>query len=592
MTRHTRTTDDDARAIARDATTHSFLNCYIRETGAGRFRSVSDPDAATDTVWSHRLDEQGIDLTVPVAYRSPTGRHCFDLPGTYASDGESQPLDYLTLVTLLTKELEVERGAVDRTDLVARVIQSCQNVERYVEQRRGDDALTAPTPGFRDAEQSLVFGHHTHPTPKSRSGLDDPTFEPECDGAFQLHYFAVDPALVEQGSAREDAATAWIRQALAADPDVPQSLLDEHADDALVPLHPWQAEHVIEQPHVASLLADGRIESLGRLGREFAPTASIRTLYAPDAPFMVKGSLAVAVTNSERTNKLPELERGVAIAELLDTELGDRLADRFPAFDVIRDPAYLTVDAGAGESGFEVVLRENVFPDGGDRSLPVVALCQDPIDGRSRLERLIEGIAEREGRSTATVSESWFRQYLDIGLRPLLWLYLDAGIGLEAHQQNSVLTLDEVGYPARYRYRDNQGYYFPEGAYERVDPLLPGVGERADTICPDAVADERIRYYVLLNNVFGVINAFGTAGLVDERRLLGTLRETLDGCREFDRPTSSLLDPLLNAETVPCKANLLTRLRGLDELDAPSLDEQSVYTEVANPLADVLEAKS
>ncbi len=40
----------------------------------------------------------------------------------------------------------------------------------------------------------------------------------------------------------------------------------------------------------------------------------MRTLYAPDAPFMVKGSLNVKITNSERTNKLPELERGVASA--------------------------------------------------------------------------------------------------------------------------------------------------------------------------------------------------------------------------------------------------------------------------------------
>ncbi len=90
----------------------------------------------------------------------------------------------------------------------------------------------------------------------------------------------------------------------------------------------------------------------------------------------------------------------------------------------------------------------------------------------------------------------------------------------------------------------------------------------------------------MLNNALGVINAFGTAGLVDEGRLLDVLRAELESLREFDRPGTAILDPLLESDTVPCKANLLTRFRGLDELDAPSLDEQSVYADVRNPLVD------
>jgi siderophore synthetase component len=127
---------------------------------------------------------------------------------------------------------------------------------------------------------------------------------------------------------------------------------------------------------------------------------------------MVKGSLNVKVTNSERTNKLPELERGVAITELLDTELGGDLESRFPAFDVVRDPAYLTVDLGDGESGFETVLRENPFRgNAAANATPVVGLCQDHLDdGSSRLATLVEGIADHEDgplrRSQKTGSDS------------------------------------------------------------------------------------------------------------------------------------------------------------------------------------------
>lgn len=202
------------------------------------------------------------------------------------------------------------------------------------------------------------------------------------------------------------------------------------------------------------------------------------------------------------------------------------------------------------------------------------------------MERL--DIAATEGRDAAAVSTDWFRQYLEVGIRPVLWLYLVQGVGVEAHQQNSVLTLDDEGYPAEFRYRDNQGFYFPKSMYPDVESRLPGVGERADTICDDAVADERLRYYVILNNALDVINAFGSAGLVEERHLLGVLREELARARDqYDRPSSSLLDPLLDSPTVPCKANLLTRFRGLDELEN-DIENQSVYTDITNPLVTEL----
>lgn len=609
-TTRTSPSDDgvDATRVARDATVHSFLNCYCLETGAGEFRPAAetpiDRRPESGLVLRCPLANQGIDLFVPVAYRSPTGRHLFDLPAAYrAGDGEPRPLDYVTLAALATKELELARGAdPNRDDLIERVVRSCRNVERYVEARADDgETLYGSDFTFREAEQSLVFGHLQHPTPKSRRGMgaDAERYAPELEGSFRLHYVRADAEIVESESAREGSAADWVREALRADPAVDESVLEGYLgdDDVLIPVHPRQAERLLERPDVRDLVAAGKLESIGPLGREFYPTTSVRTLYAPDSPFMVKGSLAVEITNSLRTNKRPELERGVAISDLLTTELGDDLRERFPDFDVIRDPAYLTIDPDAlgiegDESGFEVVLRANPFRgEDARRATPVVGLCQDAIgDGRSRLGRIVADIAEREDRDPAAVSEEWFRRYLAISVRPLLWLYLERGIGLEAHQQNSVLTLDEAGYPDAFRYRDNQGYYFPESAYDRLEAVSPGIGERANSICPDAVADERIRYYVVCNNALGVINAFGTAGLVDETRLLGVLREELESLREFDRPGTSILDPLLESETVPRKANLLTRFRGLDELDAPSLDEQSVYADVRNPIVDAADA--
>lgn len=595
-------TDRDVHPAERadDATVHAFLNCYLRETGDYTISdtSVADVTPGSDGLLRTRLPEQGIDILAPLKYRSPTERHLFDLPVRYRLPGSTvHPVDAATLASLVVKDLARTReGGSVPDELLERVLRSKRNIETFVRARTGDEAhLYDEQLSFRDAEQALVFGHHRHPTPKSRQGIaarNQETYAPELRGSFPLHYFRANPDLVASDSALARRATTWVKDALRDDDTVPASFVEEHVDseDVLLPVHPWQAEYLLDQSRVRRHLGDG-IEHLGAVGQEFYPTTSVRTLYTPDAPFMVKSSLHVKITNSVRTNKRPELDRGVAVAELLDTAFGDELADAFPNFDIVHDPAFLALDVGDDrESGLETVLRANPFRgELAERSTPLVALCQDAITGQSRLGRLVTTIAEREDRDTAAVSEAWFRQYLEIAIRPVLWLYLVQGVGVEAHQQNSVLTLDEDGYPCEFRYRDNQGFYFPESQYPDVDAYLPGVGERADTVCEDAIADERLRYYVVLNNALDIVNAFGSAELVDERRLLTLLREELERAREhYDRPSSDFLAPLLESPTVPCKANLLTRFRGLDELEN-DLENQSVYTDVKNPLVTELD---
>lgn len=590
---------DPARR-ADDATVHAFLNCYLRETGNYEIHDeqVAGIDPGADGLLQKEFPAQSIDLLAPLDYHSPTERHLFETPVRYRlPDGTVNPIDAATLASLVVKDLSLARDGESVPDeLLERVLRSKRNVESFVAARSGDEEqLYAEQLSFRDAEQALVFGHHRHPTPKSRQGItprNRDTYAPELRGSFSLHYFRADPDLVVTGSALDRQAGTCVKDALRDDPDVSDSVVAAHVDseDVLVPVHPWQAEYLLDQPHVQRHLGDG-LEHLGAIGRELYPTTSVRTLYNPDALFMVKSSLNVKITNSVRTNKRPELERGVAVAELLDTPFGDELAEAFPSFDIVRDPAFLALEIGdKRESGLETVLRSNPFRDElAERSTPLVALCQDAITGQSRLGRIVTTIAEREGRKAQTVSEDWFRRYLEAAIRPVLWLYLVQGVGVEAHQQNSVLTLDEHGYPSEFRYRDNQGFYFPESQYPGVDDYLPGVGERADTICADAIADERLRYYVFLNNALDLINAFGSARLISERRLLALLREELERARErYDRPSSNLLAPLLESSTLPCKANLLTRFRGLDELEN-DLENQSVYTDVKNPLVTELD---
>jgi siderophore synthetase component len=458
------------------------------------------------------------------------------------------------------------------------------------DRRRDAEILTGFHSTFGETEQALIFGHLLHPTPKSRQGFADedlPIYSPELKGKFPLHYFRLHPSIVLEGSALPETATQLIKTELIADPQVSEEFKQMYCqpdDYSLLPLHPWQAQYLRRQPVGQTLFNQGLIEDLGPQGRAFLPTSSIRTVYHSDAAFMFKLSLNVKITNSVRMNLYKELERSVEVHQILAGAIGEELRQNYPQFDIIRDPAFLAVQFnGEPLPAFATILRQNPFQTNPATDATCISsLCQDSIYGDgSRLANLIKTLAKQENRTLSAVSLDWFRRYLQVSLQPILWLYFTHGIAVEAHQQNSVLQLAD-GYPERFYYRDNQGYYFRQSCYEHLNTILPGIGEQSQTVCEDAIADERLAYYFFQNNLFGLINGFGVAGLVDEKLLLTELRQVLEQAKTMNTNGSKILENLSQPK-LRCKANLLTRFHDMDEL-VGSLATQSVYVSLDNPL--------
>ncbi|MGE7186319.1 IucA/IucC family protein [Peribacillus sp. NPDC006672] len=590
----------NGKQIAERATMQSFLNCYFRETGNCSLEETKNwPDlegSIPDSLLVSNLLSQDIALLVPLKYWSETGRHIFTFPIYYQNASKQvHELDYVTMVSIVSKELLNEQGRTDSEDeLMLRVILSSQNIQRYVEARTEDaDALKSPDFTYIEAEQSLLFGHLFHPTPKSKQGIsekDEWIYSPELKGEFQLHYFLAESSIVIQDSSEVRSASEIIKQELAGDLEISSEFRDTYCQKesrySIIPAHPLQAKLLIEKEEVKRLIEQGTLIYVGPLGKKFTATSSFRTVYSATSRYMYKFSVPVKITNSLRANLQKELDRGVEIAKLIDSKVGDVLKEQHPSFRIIKDPAYLTIKTTEQESGFDIDIRENPFYENNKQTSLIAGLCQDnAYGGPSRLGAIIRKLSADENRSTEEVSKDWFKTYLSMTLKPMLWLYEVYGIVLEAHQQNSIIQLQD-GYPSTFYYRDNQGYYYCESKVDRLLNILPELSEKSFTICSDEVAEERLQYYFFFNHLLGLINNFGTEGLASEKTLLQLVQEQLETTsRESeDEGLNRVVSRLLHARELSCKANLLTRFHDMDEL-VGSLETQSVYTIIENPFA-------
>ncbi|KOX08502.1 IucA/IucC family protein [Streptomyces sp. NRRL B-3648] len=640
--------DPDPRAAAQAAAVENLLRCWARETGltAPMTGSLRIPLPASGTVlvapvryWSptgwHRFDPPRLacapDTAPPIdavtlaalLARETTGSRDGEGTASGSGDGTGEclhrtgPSDANAVgsdegVTTAVADYGLGNGSGtgtgtengttptpgDSADLLARVADSVRRTADFVRHRREHPADT--TDLFLSAEQALLLGHPLHPTPKSRECLTEAEadrYSPELRGSFPLHWLAVAPSLLATDSAwtargRPVPAGHLVRQLAGTELPLP----DGHT---ALPLHPWQAREVRLRASVAALLDSGLLRDLGPVGPPWHPTSSVRTVHRSGVPAMLKLSLALRITNSRRENLRKELHRGVEVHRLLRTGLARHWQAVHPGFDIVRDPAWLAVDDpdGLPVPGLDVMIRHNPFAPADDVGCVAGLVSPRPLAEppagtpsrharpmRSRLAQLVAGLAARTGRPVGAVAAEWFLRYLEQVVRPVLWLDGEAGIALEAHQQNTLLLLDSDGWPAGGRYRDNQGYYFRESRRAELDARLPGIGEHSDTFVPDEVTDERFAYYLAVNNVLGLIGAFGSQRLADERLLLAAFRRFLTDLASGVAPLrTSLPGRLLDSPVLRCKANLLTRLHGLDELVGP-VDTQSVYVTIANPL--------
>jgi len=568
---------DSLRVEAEYQTFTALLNCYLREFAiVANQVMVSHEGNLPLALTSKMLPGKVVTLTLPheeslLAIKadrwSLLGRGRFNSAPFLKQFGRPwRPVSIMEAVNLLLREMAGELRQEINDELQQQIENSIAVTHAFLNApvSRKDDA-------FINSEQSLLWGHPFHPTPKSRSGVSMAELlacAPEIGAEFPLFWFRIDPALLQQ---RGSPGALSMLEMLA-------------QGENCYPCHPWEVAHILRSPLYQAARQRGLITPLGYRGLTMSPTSSVRTLYRADQPYFLKCSIHVRLTNCIRKNAWYELESAVYLSEHLEASF-KRLERRYPAFRIMREPAATSLDfssvATSGQEAekrhlqecFGLLYRENL-PRNERRQYDIVmagAVFAWDRFGESLLTPRIQALASRRDITYQQAALLWLSVYLEAILPGILGAFFDEGIIFEPHLQNTLIGLRQ-GLPQKVWIRDLEGTKLEPGCWPRY--RLDGLSEHAreSVYYSRDKGWKRVAYCLLVNN------------------LSEALFHLADGDRQLEQLGWDLLADKLSAwghqpeiaatlagHAIPSKNNLRTRL-------LQRADKQSDYTLIAQPL--------
>jgi siderophore synthetase component/RimJ/RimL family protein N-acetyltransferase len=584
---------------------NALLNAYCREfsnwskyTGIPKY----DPELAAafqnnshDFYLRFDFTRHGIEVYAPVKHYAESGRHLFYFPAIERNTATNKirNIDSQRFLNIITLQARHEFPNAHANQLKQRLANSVHNLEKYLQYtQQSGKTVNRLHMNFIDSEQSLILGHNAHPLTKGRSGFNNEQellqYSPETDARFQLHYFLVSAENITEKNAGGDEITEELEKELLlyckGHPEM-AGQLSSHPFHKVIVAHPWEARYLLQQQEVKDMQLQGLLIDLGCWGPEFSPTSSVRTVYHKDSKWMYKFSLHVKITNSQRINLSRELHRGYDISKLLQTDWGKTLKKEFPEIELITDPAFISVSYQGKEiEGFNTSIRHNPFRgEAAEKNISLLAaLCQDQVlEQRPRIVRIIEQAATLNHKTVNQTAVDWFKQYLHISVRPMVSIFQKYGLACEFHQQNVVLEFDSKYFPAKLYFRDNQGFFFREGKAAELLKHMPQLAQESGALIPESYIIPKYTYYLLINNILGIVNALGSNALANEQQLLNLVYEEFKQLENID--DTGFTQYILHSRSWSVKGNLLTNLNNIDEASAP-IDNPAIYRDYPNPL--------
>ncbi|GAA3955883.1 hypothetical protein GCM10022278_13050 [Allohahella marinimesophila] len=326
----------------------------------------------------------------------------------------------------------------------------------------------------QDALESAIHeGHLYHPSFKARLGFtlgDHVRFGPESAKGFALEWLAVRrtqlhhrlPEPAEAFAERELGREAWDHLGTAL--FMQQASWDDYMP---VPIHPWQWQHLSQALQPA--LTRGDIIHLGLAGDEYCATQSLRTLQNRAWPSKANLKLPLNVVNTSSVRSLDS--HSVCTAPVVSQWLRDVVATNAFLSErglvILQEYAgllYCPADACEAEAldgQLGAIWRESLHPylQPDESAVPMTALMLTEADGKPFVHHWIvqHGLA------------AWLARLIEVAVLPVWHLFVEEGIAVEAHAQNSIL-IHRDGWPERLALRDfHDSVEYVEGFLKRPE---------------------------------------------------------------------------------------------------------------------------
>ncbi|EPF7752305.1 IucA/IucC family protein [Vibrio parahaemolyticus] len=566
------------------------LNCYLREFALPNqqvewhYQSTSLPQtlkrnySAKQRVAVHLSQQNGV-LVLPIHYASKLGKiKLAELPWAKMPGSGWAKLDATQTLTLLLNYLKQVLAIPFNHELIEQLENSVLVTEQFL-----NVAPKSHHNEFIASEQSLIWGHTFHPTPKSRSGvtMDDLlAFSPEVGAQVPLYWFEVDTSLLDVLSSDGDANPAQ---------RMLQQLAPQHTTSngkTLYPCHPWESYTILSNPSVKRAIEQGKITPLGLGGEKMQPTSSVRTLYHPDMDWFAKFSINVRLTNCVRKNAWYELDSAVQLTSILKP-IRENEQLHNPVFKVMTEPYATTLnlesvaehnwdDNTKARESFGILYRENFSLSEVDILKPTLAGALFAYDknGNSCIAQRLKNKARTTQNRYSDIATLWFERYLHCLIPGVFNYYFKHGVAFEPHLQNTLIGFEQE-MPCCVWIRDLEGTkLLPEFWPAET---LTDLSERArqSVYYSREQGWNRIGYCTFINNISEAIFFIAEGDEPLEQTLWNAVQSAIVRWQSVNGKQPEL-EALLNGGHFPSKNNFTTRLM-------QKADKESGYTQVAAP---------
>ncbi|MGC5327704.1 IucA/IucC family protein [Brevibacillus sp. SYSU BS000544] len=581
--------------LAEQATIERIVNAYLRENGIFDPRLEKNGSQLslpfeTDNFFYLHLPKSSATLVGELTFWSAGGHHSYGSSFYQVKEFTYSKLDGHQILQLILDELSMLETDESirhhkKNELLHHMQNSVQNTISYIRKSRSTPNRQNQPLDFLLSEQSLYYGHPFHPTPKSQEGftqLDMHRFSPELGTSFTLHYLAVSPEFI-----REE----WVHQPNVnhAETCIPQSIRDEAASILgvdkiqyeLLPCHPWQANYLLQQKHFQDLLHQEKIIDLGPLGNRVYPTSSVRTVWDPSHNYFFKLPLQIRITNFIRVNTYEQVKRTIDASKIV-AEVKDRFENE--QFQVLMDYGFRTVSlAEIPDSENERVMEAAAVVFRGNpeelrrqgSTIFVVGSLMETPPGEAE-PTLFKAIRQNKENQLPSLT-NWFQQYLTISMLPILTMFAEAGISLEAHAQNSLVML-EKGLPVRLYVRDLEGISIDRDMALRHGWTKTLIATDSPVLYQEEEAWFRLQYYFFVNHLGYVVRTLAKYSNQDEYVFWRVARNVLleESKKTPSERMTKYINDLLHRKTLPAKANFVSRFQ--------KIGETPLYVQIPNPI--------